>query len=125
MKFAFIAISALVASPAFAGVTINCAKDAYRVTAEVQGKNASYVLFKRRAEVARGEMKVLAAEYEESFMKAFVIALQSDNAVLGLEVPAIRDLNTRGVFDGKADLFVPSRAGNFEGSSVDCTLTIN
>jgi hypothetical protein len=125
MQLALITLSALVASPAFAGVTITCAKDPYRVNAELSGKKAPYVLYKRSKEVARGEMKVLAAEYEDSFMKAFVIALQSDDAVLGVGVPAIKDLNTRGTFEGKADLFVPSRAGNFDGSTVDCTVTIN
>lgn len=124
MKFTLIAIAALVASPAFAGVSITCAKDAYRVTAELNGKKAPYVLFKKRSEVARGEMAVLAAEYETSFMKAFVIALQSDTAVLGVGIPAIKDLNTPGTFEGKADLFIPSKSGNFDGSAVDCTVTI-
>jgi hypothetical protein len=124
MKIALIALSGLLATPAFAGVTITCAKDAYRVTAELQGKKASYVLFKKRTEVAKGEMNVVAAEYEGSFMKAFVIALQSDDAVLGVGIPAIKDLNTRGTFEGKADLFFPSRAGDFDGSTVDCSVTI-
>lgn len=124
MKLALILTSALVASPAFAGVTINCAKDAYRVTAELQGKTAPYVLFKRRSEVARGEMKVVAAEYEDSFMNAFVIALQSETAVLGVGIPSIRDLGTPGAYQGKADLFIPSKAGNFDGSTVDCTVTV-
>lgn len=125
MKLALIALSALIASPAFAGVSITCAKDSFRVTAELNGKKAPYVLYKRNSEVARGEMTLLAAEYEASFMKAFVIALQSEDAVLGVGIPAIKDLNTRGTFEGKADLFIPSRAGNFDGSTVGCSVTIN
>lgn len=125
MKLVLIALLALTSNPAFAGINITCAKDAYRVTADLNGKKASYVLFKRRSEVARGEMAVVAAEYEDSFMKAFVIALQSETAVLGVGIPAIKDLNTLGTFEGKADLFIPSRSGNFDGSSVDCTVTID
>jgi len=124
MKLVLFTLFALISTPAFAAVSITCAKSPFKVTAELEGKKAPYVLWKRGREVARGVLGVLAAEYEDSFMNAFVIALQNDEAVLGVGIPSIKDLNTPGTFEGKADLFIPSRAGKFEGSTVNCSVTI-